>query len=217
VNVEQARFNMVEQQVRTWEVLDQKVLALIERAPRHQFVPESYRGLAYADIGIPLAHDQAMMAPRMEARILQVLQLHSRDRVLEVGTGSGYLTHLLAALAGHVFSVEIHDDLLQQARERLQAAGTFNVTLECADGAAGRPQDAPYDAIVLTGSVLHLPEAFAQQLCVGGRLFAVVGEAPAMVARLITRVAPDQCATEELFETVLPPLGGIPQVQPFVF
>lgn len=216
MNVEQARFNMVEQQVRTWDVLDQKVLALIERSPRHVFVPHAYQGLAYADMSIPLAHGEVMMPPRVEARALQVLQLASRDRVLEIGTGSGYLTHLLAALCGHVFSVEIHADLHHDAARRLKEAGSHNLTLECGDGAAGRPANAPYDAIVLTGSVPYVPQALLDQLCVGGRMFAVVGEAPAMQARLITRVAPQHYATDELFETVLSALHGIPSKQRFV-
>lgn len=210
MNVEQARTNMVEQQVRTWEVLDQRVLDLMQRSPRDIFVPEAYRDLAYADISVPLAHDEAMLPPRVEARALQSLSLDSRDRVLEIGTGSGFFTYLLAALSGHVFSIELHPDLAETAKAKLSETATHNVTLECADGMAGRTQHAPYDAIVLTGSVPHLPEIFRRQLAVGGRLFVVEGSEPAMEACLITRVSEDQWSRDSLFETVIPPLRNVP-------
>ncbi len=217
MNLEQARFNMVEQQVRTWEVLDHAVLDLMERAPRDAFVPPEYRALAYADICVPLAHGEVMLPPRLEARLLQALQLESADRVLEIGTASGYLTHLLAALAGHVVSMEIHEDLLDGARQRLEAHGTFNVTLDCADGLRGRPAGAPYDAIAVTGSVPVLEEHFQNQLSIGGRMFVVVGEEPVMEARLVRRTAADQWVSESLFETVIPPLVGAPRPPRFVF
>jgi protein-L-isoaspartate(D-aspartate) O-methyltransferase len=215
VDVQQARFNMVEQQVRTWEVLDQRVLSLIESAPRHLFVPPAYQSLAYADYAIPLEHGECLMPPRLEARALQALQLDEQDRVLEIGTGSGAFTYLLAALSGHVFSVELHEDLHAGAARRLRETDVVNVSLECADGAAGRAGSAPYDAIVLTGSVPVLPAAFTEQLSIGGRLFAIVGEAPTMQAQLIVRTAADQLATENLFETVFPPLRGIYRPQHF--
>ena len=217
MNIEQARFNMVEQQVRTWEVLDQSVLDLMERAPRDAFVPEEYRALAYADICVPLAHDQVMMPPRVEARLLQALQLDAADRVLEIGTGSGFLTYLLAAIAGHVVSMEIHEDLLQAARRRLERHAVFNVTLDHGDGVAGRAAGAPYDAIAVTGSVPVLDEHFQRQLSIGGRLFVIVGEEPAMEARLVTRMSEDQWTTQSLFETVIPPLQGAPEPSRFVF
>jgi protein-L-isoaspartate(D-aspartate) O-methyltransferase len=217
MNIEQARFNMVEQQVRTWEVLDQAVLDLMERAPRDAFTPQDYRRLAYADICVPLAHGQVMMPPRVEARALQALRLDAADRVLEIGTGSGYFTYLLAALAGHVVSMEIHEDLLQEARRRLEQHSVFNVTLDQGDGARGRAAGAPYDAIAVTGSVPLLEEHFQRQLSIGGRLFVAVGEAPAMEARLIRRTGEDQWATESLFETVIPPLIGAPEPPRFVF
>ena len=171
MNIEQARFNMVEQQVRTWEVLDQAVLDLMERAPRDAFTPQDYRRLAYADICVPLAHGQVMMPPRVEARALQALRLDAADRVLEIGTGSGYFTYLLAALAGHVVSMEIHEDLLQEARRRLEQHSVFNVTLDQGDGARGRAAGAPYDAIAVTvrktgtlypGVARHLKFEFAK-------------------------------------------------------
>jgi protein-L-isoaspartate(D-aspartate) O-methyltransferase len=217
MDIQQARFNMVEQQVRTWEVLDQNVLQLMERAPRDEFVPPEYRSLAYADMCVPLAHGEVMMPPRVEARMLQALRVDAADRVLEVGTGSGFVTYLLAALAGHVVSMEIHEDLLESARRRLEAHHAFNVTLDLGDGVRGRPAGAPYDIIAVTGSMPVLGEDFQRQLCIGGRMFVVVGEAPAMEARLIRRTAEDQWITESLFETVIPPLVGAPRRPRFVF
>ncbi len=217
MNFEQARFNMVEQQVRTWEVLDEAVLDLMERTPRDAFVPEDYRPLAYADICVPLAHGEVMMPPRVEARLLQALGLDAADRVLEIGTGSGWLTYLLSALAGHVVSMEYHADLLDGARRRLEDHSAFNVTLDHGDGVRGRPAGAPYDAIAVTGSVPILEEHFQRQLSIGGRMFVVVGQAPAMEARLVRRAAEDQWVTESLFETVIPPLIGAPQPPRFVF
>lgn len=210
VDVEQARMNMVEQQVRPWDVLDQRVLDLMQRAPRELFVPQAYRSVAFADISVPLLHDEVMLPPRMEARTLQSLTLDARDRVLEIGTGSGFFTYLLCALSGHVFSMELHPELAEIAARNLAANNAHNVTLECADGIAGRAQHAPYDVIVLTGSVPNLPEVFRRQLAVGGRLFVVVGDEPAMEACLITRVGEDQWSHQSLFETVVPPLRNLP-------
>jgi len=208
MNIEEARFNMVEQQVRTWDVLDQNVLGLMERAPREAFVPEAFRTLAYADISVPLAHGQCMLPPRIEARMLQSLRLDSADRVLEIGTGSGFFTYMLAALAGHVVSVELHPDLLESARLRLEEQG---------DGVAGRASGAPYDVIAMTGSIPILSEQLEQQLSIGGRLFVVVGEAPAMEAMLIERLSESQWRRDELFETVIPPLTGAPSHSQFEF
>jgi protein-L-isoaspartate(D-aspartate) O-methyltransferase len=217
MNIEEARFNMVEQQVRTWDVLDQNVLGLMERAPREAFVPEAFRTLAYADISVPLAHGQCMLPPRIEARMLQSLRLDSADRVLEIGTGSGFFTYMLAALAGHVVSVELHPDLLESARLRLEAHNAFNITLEQGDGVAGRASGAPYDVIAMTGSIPILSEQLEQQLSIGGRLFVVVGEAPAMEAMLIERLSESQWRRDELFETVIPPLTGAPSHSQFEF
>jgi protein-L-isoaspartate(D-aspartate) O-methyltransferase len=217
MNIEQARFNMVEQQVRTWDVLDQNVLRLMERAPRDAFVPDAYRTLAYADISVPLAHGQCMLAPRIEGRMLQSLRIDSADRVLEIGTGSGFFTYLLAALAGHVVSVEIEPQLLQSARVRLEAHNAFNITLEQGDGVAGRANGAPYDVIAVTGSMPILDKHLERQLSIGGRMFVVVGDAPAMEAVLIERLAEDQWRRDELFETVIPPLTGAPSRSQFKF
>jgi protein-L-isoaspartate(D-aspartate) O-methyltransferase len=206
MNIEQARFNMVEQQVRTWEVLDPGVLDLLYAVPREAFVPPAYRKLAFADMEIPLGEGESMMAPKMEARIVQELALRKTDRVLEVGTGSGYLTALLARCAAHVYSLEIRPALAAFGRDNLSRHGAANVTLDLADGARGDAKRAPYDAIVLTGSTPILPAGLKEQLSPGGRLFAVVGEAPVMVARLITCTAPGAFGAVDLFDTVIAPL-----------
>jgi protein-L-isoaspartate(D-aspartate) O-methyltransferase len=206
MNLEQARFNMVEQQIRTWEVLDQAVLDLLYAVPREDFLPAAFRKLAFVDMEIPLGEGEAMMAPKMEARVVQELALRKTDRVLEVGTGSGYLTALLARCAAHVFSLEIRPALAAFGRDNLERHGADNVTLEIADGARGDAKRAPYDAIVLTGSTPVLPAALREQLAPGGRLFAVVGEPPVMVARLVTCTAPGAYGTVALFDTVLAPL-----------
>jgi protein-L-isoaspartate(D-aspartate) O-methyltransferase len=217
MNLEQARFNMVEQQVRTWEVLDPAVLDLLYAVPREEFVPQAYRKLAFADMEIPIGEGESMMAPKMEARIVQELALRKTDRVLEVGTGSGYLTALLARLAGHVYSLEIRPALAAFGRANLERHGADNVTLEVADGARGDAKRAPYDAIVLTGSTPVLPATLKEQLAPGGRLFAVVGEPPVMVARLVTCTAPGAYGSAALFDTVLAPLVNAERPARFQF
>jgi len=216
MNLEQARHNMIEQQIRPWEVLDQTILDLLQRVPREDFVPERYRKLAFADIEIPLGHGEVMMQPRLEARLLQSLAVRPDDRVLEIGTGSGYVTALLARLGRQVISVEINNELLEQARQRLERQGITNVTLMQGDAAAGWTAGAPYDAILLTGSVPELPDAFRRALAIGGRLVAVVGGAPIMEALLVTRIGEDEWSEEPLFETSTPPLRHALSHQPFV-
>jgi protein-L-isoaspartate(D-aspartate) O-methyltransferase len=216
-DVERARFNMVEQQIRTWEVLDQRVLDLLMRVHREEFVPPQYRALAFVDMEIPLGQGEKMLAPRLEARIVQELALGPRDKVLEVGTGSGYLTALLASLGGHVVSVEIVPEFARSAGARLAAHGIANVTLETGDAARGWDRHGPYDAIVLTGSVPVLPGAFQRSLQPGGRLFAVVGEPPVMQARLFTCSAAGAYSADGLFETCIAPLRNAQQLEKFVF
>jgi protein-L-isoaspartate(D-aspartate) O-methyltransferase len=206
MNLEQARTNMVEQQIRTWEVLDQDVLDLLYVVPREEFVPEQHHALAFSDLQVPLGEGERMWEPKLEARALQELVVRKTDRVLEVGTGSGHLTALLAHRAARVHSVEIKPRLAELGRRNLERHGADNVQLEEGDAARGWPQHAPYQVIVLTGSTPLLPHAFLEQLDVGGRLFAVVGEPPAMSARLVTCTAPGAYATVELFETVIDPL-----------
>jgi len=212
MNFEQARTNMVEQQIRTWEVLDQEVLDLLYVVPREEFAPAQHRALAFSDLEIPIEEGvkagERMWQPKLEARVLQELSLHKGDKVLEVGTGSGYLTALLAHRAGHVVSVEIKPALAAFGRGNLERHGVDNVTLESGDAARGWPHHAPYNAIVLTGSTPVLPRAFLEQLAPGGRLFAVVGEAPAMRARLVSCSAPGAWRSADLFETVIAPLAN---------
>jgi protein-L-isoaspartate(D-aspartate) O-methyltransferase len=216
-DVERARFNMVEQQIRPWEVLDQRVLDLLFRLRREEFVPPQYRALAFADMEIPIGHGEKMMAPKLEARILQEIELGSTDKVLEVGSGSGYLTALLASLAGHVYSVDIVPELAQSAGAKLAAHGFANVTIEPGDAARGWDRHAPYDVIVLTGSVPLLADEFPGSLRPGGRLFAVVGTPPVMQARLLARRAAGACSATVLFETCIAPLRNAPQPEHFVF
>lgn len=217
MNLEQARTNMVEQQIRTWEVLDQEVLDLLYVIPREEFVPPQHRALAFSDLELPLGEGERMWQPKLEARVLQELALKRTDRVLEVGTGSGYLTALMAYRAAEVCSVEIRAALADFGRRNLERHGADNVVLEAGDAARGWSRHAPYDAIVLTGSTPILPQGFLDQLAPGGRLFAVVGEAPAMQARLVTCVAPGASSSVDLFETVLRPLANAEQPRRFRF
>jgi protein-L-isoaspartate(D-aspartate) O-methyltransferase len=217
MNFEQARTNMVEQQIRTWEVLDQEVLDLLYVVPREEFVAEAHRALAFSDLELPIGEGECMWQPKLEARVLQELGLRRTDRVLEVGTGSGYLTALLAHRAAHVCSVEIKPGLARFGRANLERHGTLNATLELGDAARGWPRHAPYDAIVLTGSTPVLPRGLLAQLAPGGRLFAVVGEAPVMTARLVECTAPQAWHGTDLFETVIAPLANCEQPTRFRF
>ncbi len=217
--VELARFNMVEQQIRTWDVLDTNVLDLIKKVKREQFVPADKQSLAFVDMEIPLGHGAAMWSPKLEARAVQALKLKRSDRVLEVGTGSGYLTALLSRMAEHVTSIELVKELSDRAARLLAAHHFDNVTLEVGDAsvpAAGWGGE-KYDAIVLTASVPMPPESFYPMLNTGGRLFAIVGDAPAMKGMLVTCVAPGVFETATLFETCVAPLTNAPQPQRFVF
>lgn len=217
IDLEHARFNMIEQQIRTWEVLDQRVLDLLFKVRREEFVPQAYRALAFFDMEIPLGHGEKMLQPKLEARMIQSLGLSSDDRVLEVGTGSGYMTALLATLAGHVYSVDIIPEFTREAAARLAQHGIHNVTLEEGDAARGWDKHGPYDAVVLTGSVPLLPPAFIASLKPGGRLLAVVGEPPVMEAQLVTSVGGGAANSVTLFETCISPLQNALQPERFVF
>ena len=208
MNVEQARWNMIEHQIRPWEVIDQNVLDLLYALKREDFVPAAYRMLAFSDLEIPIGHGERMWPPKLEARVLQALALNPTERVLEVGTGSGYFTALLARRAQHVYSVEIEPELKALGEANLRRAGIANVTVELGDGARGWSRHAPYDAIVLTGSTPELPQALLQQLKVGGRLFAVVGDPPVMAARLVSCAAEGAYNSIDLLETQLAPLNN---------
>ena len=209
--------NMVEQQIRTWDVLDQDVLDLLYVVPREEFVPQQHRALAFSDMQLPLGENERMWEPKLEARVLQELDVRKSDRVLEVGTGSGYFTALLAHRASHVFSVEHKPTLAAFGRRNLERHGTENVTLEVGDAARGWPKQAPYQVIVLTGSTPVLPRAVYEELEVGGRLFAVVGEPPVMSARLVTCTAPGAYHSVDLFETLVAPLVNAEQRPRFRF
>ncbi|MGH8518745.1 MAG: protein-L-isoaspartate O-methyltransferase family protein [Panacagrimonas sp.] len=217
LDVERARYNMVEQQIRPWDVLDQRVLDLLFELKREDFVPPQYRSLAFVDMEIPIGHGEKMLAPRMEARMVQELVLNSGDRVLEVGTGSGYMTALLARLGGQVYSVDIVPEFTQSGAAKLAGHGISNATLETGDAARGWQRHGPYDAIVLSGSVPVLPEAFQSSLAPGGRLLAIVGEPPVMEARLVTCAVAGAWSTIGLFETCIAPLRNAVQPERFAF
>ena len=208
MNIEQARFNMIEQQIRPWEVLDPQVLDLLFVVKREDFVPPAYRNLAFADMEIPIGSGQVMLAPRVEARLMQELAIKNTDKVLEIGTGSGYMAALLAARADHVVTVESRPEIADFARQNLERAGVANVTIEIGDGANGWSQRGPYDAIVVSGALPSLPDALLKQLRLGGRLAAIVGEAPVMEAQLVTCSAEGVYNTVNLFETVVPKLDS---------
>jgi protein-L-isoaspartate(D-aspartate) O-methyltransferase len=217
IDVQSARRQMIEQQVRAWDVLDLRVLAAMERVPREAFVPADYRDLAFADMNVPLGEGQSMLAPKVEGRILQALAVTPADRVLEVGTGSGYMTALLASLAAHVYTVDIVPEFTEAAATKLRSHGIHNVTVETGDAARGWDKHSPYDVIVVTGSLPVLPPAFQNSLQPGGRLFVVVGEPPIMEARLVTCISRGVFNSMDVFETCISPLRNALQPERFVF
>jgi len=217
MNIEQARFNMVEQQIRTWEVLDPDVLSLLFEVKRERFVPAEHQDLAFADLEIPTGHGESMWQPKLEARVVQELTVRPTDTVYEVGTGTGYLAALLANRSQHVTTAEIHADLAERARANLAAAGIDNVTVLQGDSARAPVGDTAYDVIVLTGSAPLLPQAFLDRLKPGGRLFAVIGDAPVMKAMLIQQAARGSFQQVELFETLVKPLINAEQPPRFRF
>jgi len=208
LNLDQARFNMVEQQVRTWQVLDPRVLDVLRDVPREDFVPSRYRKLAFADLRIPLTHGQVMMKPLEEGRLLQALEIQPGQRVLEIGTGSGFLSACLARLGADVLSVELHADLAEAAAQRLARQAIDSVRVEIADALTDFSPDGSFDAVVVTGSALTVPERFEQWVGDNGRLVVVRGKSPAMEAVCLRRVAAGRWQTESLFETDLPRLIG---------
>jgi protein-L-isoaspartate(D-aspartate) O-methyltransferase len=217
MNLEQARYNMIEQQIRPWEVLDDQVLGILSATPREDFVPQQYRDLAFSDICIPLPNEQCMMSPKLEGRLLQSLTIQPTDRILEIGTGSGYLTACLARLGSSVHSVDLFSDFIEAARGTLQNHNIGNVTLQAHDAAAGLQTDERYDAIAVTGSLPTLHRNFHALLNPGGRLFVIVGRPPIMQALLITRVGEQEWNHESLFETSIPALLNAPQPEDFIF
>jgi protein-L-isoaspartate(D-aspartate) O-methyltransferase len=217
MNLEQARFNMIEQQIRPWEVLDQAVLSLLAAVRREDFVPPAYRALAFVDTEVPLPEGQCMLAPKVEARLLQDLHVGHHERVLEVGAGSGFMAALLAHRAQRVTTLESRPVLAAMARANLQRAGIANADVREADGSKGWPAEAPFDVILLSGSVPNVPPALLDQLKVGGRLAAIEGQEPVMRAVLFTKVAERQHRRIELFDTVAPRLDGFPEPSRFSF
>lgn len=220
-----ARFNMIEQQIRPWEVLDARVLALLAQVRREDFVPQAHRALAFADMELPLTHPavdgQVMLAPRVEARLLQDLAIKPTDKVLEVGAGSGHMAALIAGLGQRVVSLEIDDGLARMARENLQRAGIVNASVHladaCAQGFAACRSEAPWDVIVLSGSVAEVPSALLSLLAPGGRLMAIVGQEPMMRATLITRTGDATYATAQPWDSVAPRLRHFPEPSRFRF
>ena len=217
MNIEQARFNMIEQQIRPWDVLDQGVLSLLSVVKREDFVPPAYRALAFVDTEVPLPAGQSMLAPKVEARLLQELDVKKHERVLEVGTGSGYMAALFAHKAQEVVSLEIQPELAAFAQANLQRAGARRITVRQADGSRGLPDEGPFDVILLSGSVPEVPPGLLAQLKVGGRLAAIVGQLPIMRATLFTRSSEHDFASVELFDTVAPRLVGFDEPPRFKF
>ncbi|MFN3985336.1 MAG: protein-L-isoaspartate O-methyltransferase family protein [Rhodocyclaceae bacterium] len=217
MNFEQARFNMVEQQIRPWDVLDQDVLDLLMTVKREEFVPAAHRNLAFSEVEIPIGQGQVMLKPIIEGKILQALQLRRSDSVLEIGAGSGYFAALLAARSDWVRSIEIEPELVRLASTNLDRYGVQNVLVEEGDGAQGWAARAPYDLIVVSGGLPVVPQTLLDQLKPGGRLFVFVGQAPLMKARLITCIGEGRYKTEDVFETVVPPIRNAVRGDNFQF
>lgn len=218
-SIDRARFNMIQQQIRPWNLADERVLAVMAEIPREQFVPEAYRNLAYADVQIPIGEGQVTLEPKLVAHMLQALDIQADDKILEVGTGTGYATACLSRLGGRVVSLEIHADLAERARVLLEALQLMRLEVRVGNGLEGPVGGQPFDAIALTGS---LPDdeplgALQEQLAPGGRLFAVVGEEPVMEALLVSRVTATDFRRQSLFETGVPALEKAPQPERFVF
>ncbi len=217
MDMEKARYHMIEQQIRPWNVLDQRLLDAMATIPREEFVPNDQRLRAFMDIAIPLGDGELMMHPKLEGRLLQALNLKPDDSVLEVGTGSGFVTALLSSLAATVTTVEINPSVSQAAAEKLTSHGITNVTFKVGDGVQGWPLEAPFDAILLTGSLLSINPSLRNQLAVDGRLVAVVGTSPAMEAILLERKSGDNYIETSLFDTELPSLENIQIPPEFTF
>jgi protein-L-isoaspartate(D-aspartate) O-methyltransferase len=224
MNNELARFNMIEQQIRPWEVLDQNVLSLLSTVRREDFVPSGHRAMAFVDTQVPLIDGEpggpCMLEPKVEARLLQELQVQRHEKVLEIGAGSGFMAALLAHRAQQVFTLECRPALVHLARENLRHNGIVNATVvqvSAAEGARGLPAEGPFDIILLSGSVADVPRALLEQLKPGGRLAAVIGDEPVMRARLFTRAGESAWSDVDLFDTVAPRLDGFAEHSRFVF
>ena len=217
MDLNQARFNMIEQQIRPWEVLDPQILELLSVVRREDFVPAAHKALAFVDMDIPLGNGQLMLAPRVQARLVQDLALQKTDKVLEIGTGTGFTTALLASQAAQVLSFEMDASLAAQASANLQQAGIGNAVVRHADGSQGAASEGPFNAILLSGSVAEVPQGLLEQLAVGGRLIAITGEEPMMRATLITRMGPASFVTAQPWDANAPRLSGFVQSPAFQF
>lgn len=219
MNLNQARFNMIEQQIRPWEVLDPQVLDLLSLIRREDFVPLAHKALAFVDMDIPIgtAVNQVMLAPRVQARLLQDLAVKKTDKVLDIGTGSGFMAALLGHQAASVISLEMDAQLAAQAQANLQKAGMTNVTVRNTDGSQGAAAEGPFDVILLSGSVAEVPATLLQQLTIGGRLAAIVGNEPMMRATLITRTSDSSFTTTEPWDCNAPRLSGFAEPSSFQF
>lgn len=217
IDFENARRKMLDQQIRPWDVSDARVLGVIAATRREEYVPEEYRALAYADMNIPLGFGQVMLAPKLEGRLLHTLGARSKDKVLEIGIGSGHIAALLSGLSSAVYAVEIVPQLAERASAKITGHGIRNVTVEVGDASRGWEKHAPYDRILVTGSVPIMPAGLRDQLTVGGRMVIVVGRAPAMEVLRIDRLGTESWKTTSLFETVIPPLTNAPEPPKFVF
>jgi protein-L-isoaspartate(D-aspartate) O-methyltransferase len=216
MDFEQARFNMIEQQIRPWDVLNTDLLELLGAVKREDFVPAAYRNLAFTDMEIPLPCAETMLSPKVEARLLQELAVRKHESVLEIGTGSGYMAALLGHCAAHVLSLEIHPELAESAQQKLRQAGVMNATVRCMDASQELPAG-EFDAIVLSGSVAQIPEALIARLKPNGRLCAIVGESPVMRAQLLRDVGAGESRVVDLFDTVAPRLHGFAETPRFRF
>ena len=217
MNIEQARFNMIEQQIRPWDVLDAHVLHLLSVVKREDFVPLAHKALAFVDMEVPLTGGEVMLAPRVEARLLQDLGVQKHEKVLEIGTGSGYMAALLAHRAQRVITLEINPDLARMARASLQAAGVHNAEVRQLDGSHGVPVEGPFDVILLSGSLAEVPQSLLMHLKAGGRLGAIIGDEPIMRATFVTRVGEAQFRTVQPWDTVAPRLQNFPEPSRFSF
>ena len=217
VNIEQAKFNMIEQQVRPWDVLDPKILETLKQISRDAYVSDEYKNLAYADTAIPLGNGHNMMHPVVEGRLLQALDIQPMDEVLEIGTGSGFVTACLAHMASHVDTLDIDESLTRKAAARFVEQGIFNVSISTGDAMQGDELGKTYDAIAITGSVAEIPEIYKNALNLGGRMFVIVGQAPVMVAWLITRIGENSWAEQYLFETSIKSLANAAPAKEFEF
>jgi protein-L-isoaspartate(D-aspartate) O-methyltransferase len=220
MNTEQARFNMIEQQIRPWQVLDPSVLSLLAAVRREDFVPAKHKALAFFDTQVPLVDEPngpRMLEPKVEARLLQELRVQHHERVLEIGTGSGFMAALLAHKAQEVTTLEINPELAESAKANLKRGGLSRVRVVVADGSIGTPEGAPFNVILLSGSVAEVPKTLLQALKVGGRLAAIVGELPIMRARLFTRTGETSWSDVDLFDTVAPRLSGFDEPSKFRF